>query len=184
MTPIVIILPVAYWFLNRLRGTLGPGGVVVGAITGVVIYLFTLNEYLAVGIAIAYAVGEAPGWGRWIKLFNKDWSQEEYWTSHREPKRGKAIHKIANRISPEKKDYKKYAFTAMALRGLLWWLPVALVPTLLGSPESLLVGFLGALTPIPIYMARKKTPFWKTQEHFSGVLHGIILGLLLWTWGV
>lgn len=173
-----IAFPIIYFYLNRLRGTLGPGGPIVGAITGVLFYITTLNLEVSIGIAIAYALGEAPGWGRWIKLFNKSYTQEEYYTQHREASRGKWLHKVANRISREKDDYKAYAFTAMALRGLVWWLPVALVPALLVNPLCLLVGLLGALTPFCIRAAADREPFWRWQEHYTGVLHGVILMLL------
>ena len=177
-------LPVAYWFLNRLRGKYGAGGPIVGAITGVVVFLFTGMPILAAGIAIAYALGEAPGWGRWIKLLNTDYTQDDYMKFHREPTRGKEIHRLANKISRESKDYKKYARTAMALRGLLWWLPVALVPTLMGFPLCLPVGLLGASMGIVCSAVGKRYPapnkdYWKAQEHVNGLVHGIMLGTII-----
>lgn len=175
----VLGLPALYFFLNRFRGTLGAGGPIVGAVTGLIVFLLTGNPLVAVGIAIAYALGEAPGWGRWIKLLNKNYTQQEYWNNHREPSRGKEIHWLANKIAREKTDYRKYAMVAMGLRGLLWWLPVALVPTLLLGAPTAPVGLLGALTPYCIRAARNKVPFWRWQEHYSGVLHGLILALII-----
>jgi len=177
-------LPVAYWFLNRLRGKYGAGGPIVGGITGVITFLFTGMPILAVGIAIAYALGEAPGWGRWIKLLNKNYTQEEYMTSHREPSRGLAIHRVANKISPEKKNYKAYARTAMALRGVLWWLPVALVGTYLDTPLWACTAILGASMGIVCSEVGKRYPapnkdYWKAQEHVNGLVHGVALGVAL-----
>ena len=154
----------------------------MGAITGVVVFLFTGMPILAAGIAIAYALGEAPGWGRWIKLFDKDWTQEEYMRSHREPDRGKEIHKIANKISKESKDYKRYALTAMALRGTLWWLPVALVGTYLDGPLWLCTVLCGASMGPLCKLATKVNwgeHYWARQERLVGVSHGIALGVAL-----
>lgn len=186
---IMVPLMIAYFFLNRLRGTLGPGGVIVGAITGAIVFAFTMDPVYAAGVSIAYAAGEAIGWGRWlatVPYWNKDLSWEEY-EKIRQPDRGDLIHKLANKISRETKNWKKYCITALAIRGVIWWLPVALVGVALGHIHpavAALIALLGATMPLWYYLAYSflgPKGYWGNGERLYGITHGVIVTLLLMT---
>lgn len=183
---LVLLIPL-YAVFNRFRGTKGWGGPAGGALTCAIIFAYSGNMFGAVAAGGLYISGEAMGWGRWlatVPMWGKV-SQQEYWDKHRQPTRGKFIHNIANKIAREDKDYVDYAKVALIIRGLYWWVPIAIATTVTGISNpaaAVCAGALGATMPGCYRIAYKKwgeKEYWKRGEQIYGAVHGVIIALLL-----
>lgn len=185
--------------LNRLRGT---GDLVkVGKlkITGVMVYAIYLlvliglvtEWYYGLAFTVMFLIGESYAWGKWVGYL-VDYEDEH--TPEYDSKVGKSfpyIHYIANHIIGEKADYEKYCQVALAIRGLVWWLPVYAVlgiAGLLNWVEVVLIGLILAIGfPLACYIGS-----WWTYERKLGILefkqgwenqeivYGLLQGLCLW----
>lgn len=185
--------------LNRLRGT---GDLVkVGKlkITGVMVYAIYLlvliglvtEWYYGLAFTVMFLIGESYAWGKWVGYL-VDYEEEH--TPEYDSKVGKSfpyIHYIANYIIGEKADYEKYCQVALAIRGLVWWLPVYAVlgiAGLLNWVEVVLIGLILAIGfPLACYIGS-----WWTYERKFGILefrqgwenqeivYGLLQGLCLW----
>ena len=185
--------------LNRLRGT---GDLVkVGKlkITGVMVYAIYLlvliglvtEWYYGLAFTVMFLIGESYAWGKWVGYL-VDYEDEH--TPEYDSKVGKSfpyIHYIANYIIGEKADYERYCQVALAIRGLVWWLPVYAVlgiAGLLNWVEVVLIGLILAIGfPLACYIGS-----WWTYERKLGILefkqgwenqeivYGLLQGLCLW----
>ena len=185
--------------LNRLRGT---GDLVkVGKlkITGVMVYAIYLlvliglvtEWYYGLAFTVMFLIGESYAWGKWVGYL-VDYEDEH--TPEYDSKVGKSfpyIHYIANYIIGEKADYERYCQVALAIRGLVWWLPVYTVlgiAGLISSIEVVLIGLILAIGfPLACYIGS-----WWTYERKLGILefkqgwenqeivYGLLQGLCLW----
>lgn len=184
--------------LNRLRGT---GDVLrVGnfTITGIMLYVVYLmivvslvaEWYYALAFGVLFIAGESYAWGKWIGFLvdyeNKH--EQEY-----DSKVGKGfpyIHYIANYIVDERIDYKRYCQVALAIRGLVWWLPLYLLFAYIGFisyVEAMLLGIaIGIGFPVAAYVGRnwdynnkigvlEFKRGWENQEIVYGAMQGIVL---------
>lgn len=177
----------AYYFMNRQRGKMGAGGAIFGAATGAIVFAATLDPIAAAICGALYFAGESVGWGRWLRTV-PHWgriSTDEYWRDVRQPDRGKIIHKIANSISKEKKDFARYAQTALYIRAAIWFPPIltALAVTGHANPAVAAVASAAAIVAFPwayryAYKAKAKE-YWGRGEMFYGAVQGACLAAAL-----
>ena len=181
--------------LNRLRDT---GDVLrVGnfRVTGIMLYALYLmvvvtmfsEWYYGLAFVVLFVAGESYAWGKWV-------GYEDEHTPEYDSKVGKSfpyIHYIANYIVGEKADYERYCQVALAIRGLVWWLPtyaVLGIAGLLNWVEVALIGLILAIRfPLACYIGS-----WWTYERKFGILefkqgwenqeivYGLLQGLCLW----
>ena len=181
--------------LNRLRDT---GDVLrVGnfRVTGIMLYALYLmvvvtmfsEWYYGLSFVVLFVAGESYAWGKWV-------GYEDEHTPEYDSKVGKSfpyIHYIANYIVGEKADYERYCQVALAIRGLVWWLPtyaVLGIAGLLNWVEVALIGLILAIRfPLACYIGS-----WWTYERKFGILefkqgwenqeivYGLLQGLCLW----
>lgn len=185
--------------LNRLRGT---GDVLrVGnfAITGIMLYALYLmivvtmmtEWYYGLAFVAMFLIGESFAFGKWVG-FLVDYEDEH--TPEYDSKIGKKfpyVHYIAEMIVSEKSNYKRYCQIALAIRGMVWWLPVYAVLCIAGLiswTEVVGIGvLLGIWFPVACYIGRNwdyNAKFgvlefkrgWENQE----IAYGAIQGLCLW----
>jgi hypothetical protein len=177
----------AYYFMNRQRGHMKAGGAIFGAATGAIVFAATLDPIAAALTAVLYFAGESIGWGRWLRTVPY-WgriSTDEYWRDVRQPERGKFIHKIANRINQEKKDFAKYAQTALYIRAALWFPPILAALAITGHANPIVaLGASGACVyAFPwAYRYAYKTDaqgYWGRGERFYGAVQGASLAAAL-----
>ena len=187
MTEIMILALVPLFaVVNRVRGSFGAGGVVGGAVLGGVVLALSLNPVLAGVCALLYVAGESVGWGRWIKLIGRSHdgvSQFDYMDHHREPNRGKFIHKLANKIVKESKDYVSYAWMALWIRAAMWFPPIFLALAVAGVVDPIIAvlcsAFAVAMFPVSYSVGRQisKTGWWGRGEIIYGACQGVALAL-------
>jgi hypothetical protein len=177
----------AYYFMNRQRGRMGAGGAIFGAATGFIVFAATLDPIAAVICGALYFAGESVGWGRWLRTV-PHWgrtSTDDYWANVRQPERGKIIHKIANSISKEKKDFAKYAQTALYIRAAIWFPPIltALAVTGHANPLVAAVASVAAVVAFPwAYWAAARSArreWWGRGERYYGAVQGACLAAAL-----
>lgn len=186
------------FILNRLRGGAFneklriPWSKVIGVLLGLLFYQIDHNLYYSIAIAILYTLGESYGWGVWISVLGYNMLPKN---GGRLPDEGghSGIQRITELFFNPSRDYKKFAFMALSLRGLWWFGPILyllfyggyisfgqLVYTLIISS----VGF-----PLSFVLARKtariekikfkefRTP-WEQGEVIYGLMQDICLVLL------
>lgn len=184
--------------LNRLRGTGDVLRVGKFRVTGIMLYALYLmivislitEWYYALAFSVLFVAGESYAWGKWIG-FLVDYENKhgpEY-----DSKVGKGfpyIHYIANYIVDERIDYKRYCQVALAIRGLVWWLPLYLLFAFIGFisyVEAILLGMaVGIGFPVAAYVGRnwdynnkicvlEFKRGWENQEIAYGAIHGLCL---------
>ena len=185
--------------LNRLRGTGDLYNIGSFRVTGIMLYalyrmvvITMLSEwYYGLEFVVMFVAVERYAWGLWIGYLvdYEDEHSPEY-----DSKVGKSfpyIHYVANYIIGEKADYERYCQVALAIRGLVWWLPayaVLGIAGLLNWVEVVLIGLILAIGfPLACYigswwMYERKFGIlefkqgWENQE----IVYGLLQGLCLW----
>lgn len=196
MEYLLITIPVAYWFLNKIRGGGYPkipkGKWMATAATGLIIGGITTNPILGLAAAVAYFVGEIFSWGQWISaaphFFNKSW-QSTYNTmlSPKKDGRDSGIHFLVSLVVKEFDNFTNYCIGCLFLRGIWWFAPIYAVLVVLGNLqiEYAVIATVasGIMMPISYYMAPKLTKgnWWSLGENIYGGFHGAILALALST---
>lgn len=185
--------------LNRLRGI---GDVLrVGnfRVTGIMLYALYLmvvvtmisEWYYALAFGVLFIAGESYAWGKWIGFLVDYENKHEPEYDSKVGKGFPYIHYIANYIVDERIDYKRYCQVALAIRGLVWWLPLYLLFAFIGFisyVEAMLLGIaVGVGFPVAAYVGRnwdynnkigvlEFKRGWENQE----IVYGAIQGLCLW----
>lgn len=183
--------------LNRYRGT---GDIfIIGSlkITGVMLYTlylgllvgFLSEWYYGIITGILFLAGESYAWGTWVSYLCYPENHEKEYDS----KVGRGfpyIHYIANSVTNQYKDYKRYCEIALTLRGFFWWFPIILLLLFLNllpiwfafiSLIGLSIGF-----PVACYLSRiwnfeYSSKFisvrgnWEKQEIIYGFFHFMFL---------
>lgn len=172
--------------LNRLRGQYAYFAKINALVVALLIFAFLGNFYLAIICGLGYLAGEAKGWGVWVGAL----------TSHggdRDESESRGIEWLAG-LFVSRAHWLAYCRLALAIRGLLWWLPV-FVPLafagLYAAPllaVALAVGFplaceLGYRTKF-IFTFKKfeVNTAWARQELFYGAMQDAAF-LVLFLWG-
>lgn len=172
--------------LNRLRGQYAYFAKINALVVALLIFAFLGNFYLAIICGLGYLAGEAKGWGVWVGAL----------TSHggdRDESESRGIEWLAG-LFVSRAHWLVYCRLALAIRGLLWWLPV-FVPLafagLYAAPllaVALAVGFplaceLGYRTKF-IFTFKKfeVNTAWARQELFYGAMQDAAF-LVLFLWG-
>ena len=178
--------------LNRLRGTWSWMAKVVGIVIGVLDYLVILDVYVAVVSAIMYVFGESFGWGKWIGgVYRQNVTATNAQLLDLEG-RNNGAHWLADKIYPEVENYYKYCYTALTLRGMLWF-GLTLLPLCVGgyipiTDYTISVLFLGAGFPISIRLGAYTETlfslpdmdgFWEQAEVWYGMMQDVVLIFLL-----
>lgn len=183
MNYLLFILPLVYAITNRVRGSLGFGGVVGGIVTGLVIAFFTQNYILAALTAGLYIAGESWGWGKWI-ISVPHWGDPNWTPSQillvRTDGKNNGIHWLANKLCSQTKNFSRYAQIALALRGLWWWAPIYIAIAAFGHATIIgtVVACLLSLTfPLCYYITYNvdSVNFWGYGEILYGFIQGIAL---------
>ena len=184
--------------LNRLRGT---GAVLrVGnfKVTGIMLYALYLmivislvtEWHYALAFGVLFVAGESYAWGKWIGFLVDYENKHEPEYDSKVGKGFPYIHYIANYIVDERIDYKRYCQVALAIRGLVWWLPLYLLFAFIGFisyVEAMLLGIaIGIGFPVAAYVGRnwdynnkigvlEFKRGWENQEIVYGAMQGIVL---------
>lgn len=177
--------------LNRLRGTSSIYAKVFATVFAIIYGSVSGSIVVFILMFVAFLLGESFGWGKWLgslaypKLVTDDIKNAREGYSN-------GIHWIANKLSPQDKDFLQYCYTALAIRGIYWWLPVYLViwwAGIISWPISLsLLMLLSILFPVSVLLAREYEEViptvnlkwlsidgvWEKTE----VVYGIFIGLL------
>jgi hypothetical protein len=179
--------------LNRLRGTYGYFSHVTGLTIGILFYLFTNDIYTALGLYVMYVFGESFGWGKWIGGVYRNYRGVPTASIVADEEgRNNGIHFIANLINPETKNYYRYCFTALWIRGF-YWFALAMLPLVIGGyldiPNYLVIAILiGYGFPISVKLGTYTTKkfnfkymndFWEHAEVWYGLMQDIALILII-----
>lgn len=139
-----------------------------------------------------YMLGESMGWGKWVGslCYPESTTSLEARYADDEGVRFPFIHKTANMIVKERKDYFTYCNIALGIRGLYWWLPLMLFMAVMGitSYWAAILGsiLLGIGFPMACYIGSKLdyngrlwiinySKGWENQEIVYGLMQGIVL---------
>lgn len=172
-----------FWILNRLRGQYGYFAKANALVVALLIFAFLGNFYLAIICGLGYLAGEAKGWGVWVGAL----------TSHGGDKgesESRSIEWLVGRFIP-RAHWLAYCRLCLAIRGLIWWLPV-FVPLVFAGlyAAPLLAAALAAGFPLACelgYRTRFKfnlkkleiSTAWARQELFYGAMQDAAF-LILW----
>ena len=166
-----------FWILNRLRGQYAYFAKVNALVVALLIFAFLGNFCLAVICGLGYLAGEAKGWGVWVGAL----------TSHGADKgerESRGIEALAGRFIPRTR-WLAYCRLCLAIRGLLWWLPVfapLVFAGIYGAPllaVALAAGFplaceLGYRTKWTLrFRAFEASDAWGRQEVFYGAMQDL-----------
>lgn len=190
----IFALPIIMGVLNRYpRGVAAWGPYPVGAFLGLVIYLSTHNAYAAATIAGLYILGESFGWGKWLSTV-PCWD-DQYYTQAiynggmliaRNDGKSNGIHWLAEKVAKETKDFRKYAISALVIRGFYWYAPIlfalaffGITPIWLAAILAVSVGILMPISYLLAYWTVGETTYWPRGEHIFGVVQGLALSLAL-----
>ena len=102
--------------LNRLRGQYSYFAKVNALVVALLVFALFGNFYLAIICGLGYLLGEAKGWGVWVGAL----------TSHggdRDESEGRGIEWLAG-LFVSRAHWLAYCRLCLAIRGLIWWLPV------------------------------------------------------------
>lgn len=190
---ILLLFPFVASITNRFpRGILSFGPFITGPILGGMLYVATGSWMLPLVFVALYLIGESFGWGKWLNTVrwwnNNDMPQEAYnqsaWVK-RDDGQNIGIHQLANAISPETKNYKRYAQIALFLRGMFWWGPIFAALAIMGYTPiayavvaTLIAGIAFPLSYGIAYKFEQKLPFkayWTQGE----LIYGFVFGCLI-----
>ena len=176
---------------------------VYGLYLALVVGLLAMNVWAGLAVLVAYLVGESKGWGEWVGALTRLETKDEEWLQGQyDDEEGWGlpfIHSIANFICKEKIDgtleekliqYNKYAVTALAIRGMLWWGLVygtmAAFGVISGLTALVATVVLGIGFPIACELGKRwdynkkfgilhLSRGWENQEIIYGLMQGIVL---------
>lgn len=172
-----------FWVLNRLRGQYSYFAKVNALAVALLIFAFHGNFFIAIVCGLGYLLGEAKGWGVWIGAL----------TSHGADKgerESRGIEALAGRFIPRTR-WLAYCRLCLAIRGLIWWLPVFVPLVFIGVYIApLLAVLLAAGFPLACelgYRTRFKFKLkkfeigsaWARQELFYGAMQDAAF-VILW----
>lgn len=169
--------------LNRLRGQYSYFAKINALAVALLVFAFLGNFYLAIVCGLGYLLGEAKGWGIWVGAL----------TSHggdRDESESRGIEWLAG-LFVSRAHWLAYCRLCLAIRGLIWWLPV-FVPLvfagLYAAPflaVALAAGFplaceLGYRTNFKFRLKKLELESaWARQELFYGAMQDAAF-LILW----
>lgn len=173
-----------FWILNRLRGQYAYFAKINALVVALLIFTFFGNFYLAIICGLGYLLGEAKGWGVWVGALVTHGG----YTSEHEVK---FIERVAAKLFNPRAQWLAYCRLCLAIRGLIWWLPV-FVPLLFAGiyaapllAVALAVGFplaceLGYCTKF-IFTFKKfeVNTAWARQELLYGAMQDLAF-MILW----
>ena len=176
--------------LNRWRGTNSVGNIVYAIYLALVVG-FLSQWYWGLLVGVVYIIGESCAWGKWVGYL-VDYEDEH--TPEYDSKVGKGfpyIHYIAEAIISEKVNYERYCQVALAIRGLVWWMPVYVVLGFAGIASWIEVMIASIVLAIGFPVACKIGREWKYEARFGvlefkrgwenqEIVYGAIQGLCLW----
>lgn len=169
--------------LNRLRGQYSYFAKVNALVVALLIFAFYGNFFIAIVCGLGYLAGEAKGWGVWVGAL----------TSHGADKgesESRGIEWLAGRFIP-RAHWLAFCRVCLAIRGLIWWLPVFVPLAFAGLYAApLLAVLLAAGFPLACELGyRTKFSFafkgfevktaWARQELFYGAMQDVAF-LILW----
>ena len=172
-----------FWMLNRLRGQYSYFAKINALAIALLIFAFYGNFFVAIICGLGYLAGEAKGWGVWVDVLTSRGADK----GERE---SRGIEALAGRFIPRAR-WIAFCRACLAIRGLIWWLPV-FVPLVFagiyGAP--LLAVALAAGFPLACELGyRTKFSFafksfevktaWARQELFYGAMQDVAF-LILW----
>lgn len=174
-----------FWILNRLRGQYGYFAKANALVVALLIFAFYGNFFIAIVCGLGYLAGEAEGWGVWIGALVRRGS----YTPESE---NRLIEAAARKFIDPKARWLAYCRLCLAIRGLIWWLPVfapLVFAGIYGAPllaVALAVGFplaceLGYRTKFSFAFKKFEVKTaWARQELFYGAMQDVAF-LILWT---
>lgn len=169
--------------LNRLRGQYGYFAKANALAVSLLIFAFYGNFFVAIICGLGYLAGEAKGWGVWVGAL----------TSHGADKgesESRGIEALAGRFISRAR-WIAFCRVCLAIRGLIWWLPVFVPLVFVGLYAApLLAVALAAGFPLACELGyRTKFSFafknfevktaWARQELFYGAMQDVAF-LILW----
>lgn len=176
-----------FWILNRLRGQYGYFAKANALVVALLIFAFYGNFFIAIVCGLGYLAGEAKGWGVWIGALVRRGS----YTPESE---NRLIEAAARKFIDPKARWLAYCRLCLAIRGLIWWLPVFAPLAFAGLYAApLLAVLLAAGFPLACelgYRTRFKFKLkkfeigsaWARQELLYGAMQDIVF-LVLFLWG-
>ena len=189
--------------LNRWRGTGDIFNVFGFAITGVNIYavylgllfgIVTSSWIVGILTVVGFRAGESFGWGKWVGALCYHPTEPNY--DDLEGYNFPFIHKIANFIIKERKDFLNYCRLALGIRGLIWglfiYLPLVSFQYISILDYALVSLLYGLGFPLCCELSRLKSFHyeskfisisgkWETQEVYYGIIHMIVNIYLVYT---
>ena len=182
------------FFINKLKlQKISKAGDLYAALAfGLIVGIITLNPFLGICIAVAYFIGEAPGWAKFIR-HNRYWFEKDYQAAYNENevplKEGRwGLHQLTSLFVDETKDFTKFSILGLFFRGIIWWIPVYAVlvffkaVTLWAAIPAILA--MGIAFPTTYWFFRHDTRDPEmirigAEEKSYGAAQGIILALSL-----
>lgn len=193
---IVLTIPICA-LLNRGRGggfipeLRGFNGVIANAIFSLLLLLISANIWLSLCFFVAYFIGESFGWSKWINCIPGHLTQSQYnetWLGSKNPRSDRDLSSIiASKFVNESKDYELYCFVGMAIRGLMWWVPVFTVFVAFGvmEPTSAVMFTVGLSSLFPVcyriayQYTKDKDKYIQNAELIYGAVYGIPFGVVV-----
>lgn len=169
--------------LNRLRGQYSYFAKLNALVVALLVFTFLGEFYLAVICGLGYFLGEAKGWGVWVGAL----------TSHGADKgerESRSIEWLAGRFIP-RAHWLAYCRLCLAIRGLIWWLPVFVPLAFAGLYAApLLAALLAGGFPLACelgyrtkwtlrFRAFEASDAWGRQEVFYGAMQDLAF-IILW----
>lgn len=162
----------------------------------ITIYIGKLGTAILCGLfaGLLFLLGESMGWGKWVGYLTASGKDKVINYNDKEGVKFPFIHQTANFFSNEKDDYEEYCETALAIRGLYFWLPLFSFITYLGLLDitSMCLSLLLLSTGFPIacnigrhmsitYKSRfiNLSRGWENQEIVYGVIQFCCITLTL-----
>ena len=173
-----------FWILNRLRGRYGFFAKVNSLVVALLIFAFFGNFYLAIICGLGYLAGESKGWGVWVGALVTH-------SGFKDERENRVIERIAAKLFDPRAHWLAYCRLCLAIRGLIWWLPVFVPLAFAGLYATpLLAMLLAAGFPLACELGyRTKFKFrlkkfeiesaWARQELFYGAMQDAAF-LILW----
>jgi len=180
-----------FTILNRLRGTWGWFSKVVGILIAVMVYLCSDNYYVATAAGLGYVLGESFGWGAWVGTLSCRPRNSSVQSDTTEG-RNNGIFWLASRVYNPKTEWYNFSIVALAIRGVYWWLPVAIPLVYLYGYYIPLISaiVLGVLFPVAAVLGYRFrnlnvigwTGGWEIQELIYGIMQDSVIGIGVLIW--
>jgi len=179
----ILIFGTIFAILNRVRG----GGylfgwknpnndriakVVSGLIIGAIAVYSGKPWYIAIPLCLGlYLLGESFAWGKWVGSIAYEIQDKRTVKGHVEL----GIHWLADALYDENRRWYAYSVVALAIRGLVWWVPVFVY---LDNPYAGVLA--GVLMPACYALSH-----WLPEQHWTNkwglgeIIYGAVYGALL-----